>query len=233
MKSTAEILREGPPLLKLGPKPEATANGLREVRLVSMELENFKGRRKGAYNFSGRSAAVYGANEAGKTTLADAWAWLLTGKDSAGATDAAIKTLDANGEAIHNIDHAVLATVEVDGEAVTLARTLVEKWTRRRGSHTAEFTGHATTYEIDGVPMPEKDWSARIADLLAPADLLPLLTDPAHFAAKLHWQQRRKLLLEVCGDLTDAEVIAGDADLARLPGILGKRALDEYRAIAA
>jgi predicted metal-dependent peptidase len=34
------------------------------------------------------------------------------------------------------------------------------------------------------------------------------------------WQDRRRVLLDVCGDITDAEVIAATHDLRELPAIL-------------
>src|SRR5690606_1947956 len=47
----------------------------------------------------------------------------------------------------------------------------------------------------------------------------------------LHWQDRRKLLLEVCGDVTDEEVIASDPQLKDLPQILQGRSLEDHRKV--
>ncbi len=60
-----------------------------------------------------------------------------------------------------------------------------------------------------------------------------LLTNPRYFNDMLHWQKRREILLEVCGDITDADVIASDKDLAGLPEILGSRSLDDHRKVIA
>jgi chaperonin cofactor prefoldin len=59
--------------------------------------------------------------------------------------------------------------------------------------------------------------------------LLRILTDPLYFAAKLPWQERRRILLELCGELSDAELIATDARLAELPALLTGRSLEEFR----
>src|SRR5690606_35424969 len=66
---------------------------------------------------------------------------------------------------------------------------------------------------------------------IADEKLFRLLTDPTYFNTHLHWQERRRLLLEVCGDVTDADVIASDPALAELPAILGGRSLEDHRKV--
>ena len=56
-----------------------------EIKLNSLILENFKGISYFELNVDGKNASVYGTNASGKTTLADAYFWLLFGKDSNGA----------------------------------------------------------------------------------------------------------------------------------------------------
>lgn len=40
-----------------------------------------------------------------------------------------------------------------------------EKWTKKRGSATAEFAGHTTDYFVDGVPVQKKEYDAKIAEI--------------------------------------------------------------------
>src|SRR5690606_27174175 len=110
-------------------------------------------------------------------------------------------------------------------------RTYKEVWTKKRGSPTAEFTGHETLHHIDGVPVTKGEYTAKVAEIADEATWR-LLSDPSAFQA-LHWQERRRTLLEICGDLEDADVIASDTSLADLPGILGKRSIDEHRKVVA
>ncbi len=44
----------------------------------------------------------------------------------------------------------------------------------------------------------------------------------------MKWADRRTLLLEICGDISDADVIAGDKELAPLIEILKKADGSEY-----
>ena len=47
----------------------------------------------------------------------------------------------------------------------------------------------------------------------------------------MHWQSRRKTLLEVCGDVSDEDVIKSNGKLAKLPAILGKRKLEDHKKV--
>lgn len=200
-----------------------------QIRLNDLRLENFKGIRDFTLSPQGQDVSIHGANGTGKTTLADAVAWLLFDKDTRDRKDFGIKTLDAAGMEIPAIDHTVGATLEIDGRLLVLAKTLKEKWTKKRRGPQKTLTGHTTEHAIDGVPIQKKDWDQRMADLIN-EEIFKLVTSPGHFNS-LHWEQRRKILLDVCGDISDTEVIASSGDLADLPDILGNRTLDETRAV--
>lgn len=200
------------------------------VSLVSLTLTHFKGLQQLTLEAAGQDVLILGANGSGKTTLADAWLWVLFGKDSANHKDFAIKTLGPDGVPIHNLSHEVEAVLEVDGQSITLKKAFSEKWSRKRGAATAEFTGHTTQCYVDGVPVSEKDYASRMA-AIADEAIFRLLTSPTYFNESLHWQERRRTLLDVCGDLTDEEVIASDRELARLPAILQGRRLEDHRKV--
>lgn len=204
----------------------------RDLRLLKLTLRNFKGLRHFELAPAGGDVSVFGDNATGKTTLADAWFWLLFGKDSSNRKDFEIKTLDERGQPIHHLDHEVEGVLEVDGRQITLKKVYREKWTKKRGSATAEFTGHTVDHFVDGVPVQQKEYQERVAALID-EDTFRLLTDPRFFNEQLHWQERRKILLQVCGDVSDAEVIASSDALAELPEILGHRTIEEHRKVIA
>lgn len=201
------------------------------MRLISLKLRNFKGIREFTLKANGSDVTIFGDNGAGKTTIVDAWTWLLFDKDSHNRTDFEIKTLDESGSPIHNLEHEVEAELELpDGRRVVLRKVYKEKWTKRRGAARAEFTGHTTDYYVDGVPTKKADYDSLIASI-ADEKLFRLLTDPTYFNVHLHWQERRRILLEVCGDVTEEDVIASDSALAELPKILNGRSIDDLRKI--
>lgn len=203
------------------------------MKLIRLELRNFKGVRDFVLSPEGGDISVCGDNATGKTTLADAFMWLLFDKDSANRKDFDIKTLDAAGRPISGLEHEVAATLEDErGERVTLRKAFCEKWTKKRGSATKEFTGHETQHHLDGVPVTQAEYRARVA-AIADEDTFRLLTDPLQFPERLHWQKRREILLAVCGDVPDADVIRSDRELADLPAILGNRSIEDERRVVA
>jgi DNA repair exonuclease SbcCD ATPase subunit len=201
------------------------------MKILNLTLRNFKGIRHFNLDTQGNNLNVFGDNSTGKTTLADAFMWLLFNKDSQNRKDFEIKTLGPDGEPEHGLEHTVEAILELeDGSQLALKKVYMEKWQKKRGSATAEFTGHTTDYFIDGVPAQKKEYDARIAEI-ADENIFRLLTDPRYFNEVLHWQKRRELLLEVCGDVSDAEVIASKKELSKLADILGNRTIEQHRKV--
>jgi DNA repair exonuclease SbcCD ATPase subunit len=201
------------------------------MKLNSLKLQNFKGIRQFELDAQGQDIDILGDNASGKTTLADAFMWLLFAKDSANRKDFEIKTLGPDGEPEHGLDHSVEAILELeDGRHLALKKVFKEKWTKKRGSATAEFTGHTTDYCLDGVPVKKKEYDEKITEI-ADENIFRLLTDPRYFNEILHWQKRRELLLEVCGDVSDEEVINSKSDLNKLSEMLGNRTIEQHRKV--
>jgi len=200
------------------------------MRLISLKLKNFKGIKSLELVANGEDLRIFGDNATGKTTILDAFTWLLFDKDSQNKADFAIKTLDKDGEPIHHLDHEVEGVFEVDGDTVELRKVYREKWVKKRGSATEEFSGHETDHFIDGVPVKKNEYTQKVAEI-APEAQFKLLTSPTYFNEQMHWQDRRKTLLEVCGDVSDEDVIKSNGKLAKLPAILGKRKLEDHRKV--
>lgn len=205
---------------------------MKQISLLRLSLRNFKGIRDFTMDTMGGNVSVYGDNAVGKTTLFDAFTWLLFDKDSANRKDFEIKTLDKDGKVLHGLEHEVEGTLLVDGRTITLRKVFSEKWTKKRGSAKAEFTGHTTDYFIDGVPVKQKEYKDRVDEIVS-EHVFKLLTSPTFFNEQLKWQDRRKILLEVCGSVSDDEVIASNEELAMLPAILGGRSIDDHRKVIA
>lgn len=198
---------------------------------MNLKLRNFKGIKSFKLNANGEDIKVYGDNATGKTTVFDAFVWLLFGKDSQNSTQFEIKTL-RDGKPIHKLDHEVEATLFVDNRELTLKKVFKEKWTKQRGSASESFSGHTTDYYIDGVPSKKKEYDDKISEIVD-EEIFKLLTNPSFFNEQLKWQDRRKTLLEIAGDVTDEEVIASNDSLAKLTEILGNRSIGDHKKVIA
>ncbi|NTV60596.1 MAG: AAA family ATPase [Chlorobiaceae bacterium] len=200
------------------------------IILQRLTLKHFKGVEDFTLDAKGQSITVYGRNGSGKTTLADALTWLLTGKDTQGQADFSIKTIDQKGEGLHMLEHSVEAEFSFEQEGIwrslTLKKVFAEKYTKRKGSRGDEFTGHETTHFVNSVPKSQKEYLLAV-NSICPDEVFRLITSITYFNS-LHWQKRRALLLDVCGDVSDADVIASKETLSNLTELLDGLSLSDY-----
>ena len=200
------------------------------MKLTKLELLNFKGLKAFTINFNG-DVIIRGDNATGKTTVFDSVCWLLFGKDSLDRADFEIKTLD-RGEPVHKVNHEVTGTFTLDeGGTVELKRVYREKYSSPRGGEVT-MTGHTTDYFVDGVPKKEKEYK-EIVNSLVDENIFKLITNPLYFNETYSWQNRRKLLLEMCGDISDEDVIAEYSELKALTDILSGHSVDDHRKVVA
>lgn len=200
---------------------------MKQIRIDHLKLTNFKGVKDFELIVNGEDIRVYGDNATGKTTLFDAFLWLLFDKDSQNKKDFGIKTL-VNGKAKHMIDHEVECGLTVDNSTLTLRKVFREKWTQKRGSITKEFSGHETDYFIDGTPLKKGEFNKRI-ETIVEEEIFKLLTSPSYFNEQVKWQDRRKILLSISGEVSNMEIFKSNDELKGLELILKGKTMDDFR----
>lgn len=205
---------------------------MNKLTLTRLSVKSFKGIPFFAMTIDGLNTAIFGDNATGKTTLFDSFVYLLFDKDSQNKKDFSLKTLDSSGKERHGLEHEVEAEFNFNGKSLTLRKVFQEKWIKKRGSATSEFTGHTTDYYVDGVPVKKGEYQKNIESIVN-EDIFKLLTSPSYFNEQVKWQDRRKILLEICGDISDEEVISGNQSLSVLPTILQGRTIENHRKIIA
>lgn len=203
------------------------------MKLIRLTLSNFKGQKELVLNLEGADTNIFADNGVGKTTIVDAFFWLLFGKDSQNSADFEIKTRSKDGEVLHGLSHEVTAVLETgDGKRIELQRCYKEDYVQKRGNLGAEFKGHETTFWINGVPVQKKEYQAFIEEICPPKHFR-ILTDPTYFSSGLHWQDRRRILMDLIGDVSDSEIIDMTPELFPLTQILGDRTIDAHRKVLA
>lgn len=205
---------------------------MKEIKLMNLTLKNFKGIKDFAIDVNGNDASIYGDNATGKTTLYDAFLWLLFNKDSQNRTKFSIKTITPDGKEMNNMENEVEATFLVDGLELTLKKVHFENWARAKSAPEATFKGNRNKYFINDVPTPEGQYNAAIKSLID-EDVFKLLTSPTYFNEQLKWENRRKTLLDITGDLSDEEVISANKKLQELTGVLKGRKIEDHKLIIA
>ena len=177
-----------------------------------MHVENFKGLRLYDIEFDPVHTSIIGANGTGKTTLHDAYLWLLTGTDSGGSSAFYVQPLDGDGVTIDHLNTAVSCVMSLDGADHTLKRTFEQKWTRKRGTKEDVLCGNTNGYFIDGVPMKAGEYSLAVAKMLTDADNFSLLSSVYAFE-RLDTKAKRAKLIEMAGVMPD---IMNGTDYPRL-----------------
>ena len=178
---------------------------MKRITLLSMDIQNFKGCTGRTIDFADKTK-ICGANATGKTTIFDAFTFLLFNRDSLGSADFDIRPLDADGKMIDNIEISVKARISVDDEEFELKKVQKQKWVKKRGTDSREFQGNVNEFEINGYPKSQKEFKEFISEIVD-EDVFNLITNPAAFNS-LPWKKQRDILMKFVGDFTD-EQIAG------------------------
>lgn len=200
-----------------------------QIKLKSLKLENFKGIKNLEIDFKEDVTNILADNGKGKTTIFDAYTWLLWDKDSLNRKDFSIKPYDKDGKEIHNLESMVEGTLEFDDEEIALKKIYKEIWTKKRGSTQAEFTGHTTDYYMNSVPVKKKEYTDRLATVIDEENF-NLLSNPIYFNQILDKNKRRSIVLGLIEDIGKDEVLKENEDLKKLP--LDKYTIDEIKAMA-
>lgn len=176
---------------------------MKQIKLLSMHIQNFKGCKDRTIEF-GEKTRISGANATGKTTIFDAFTWLLFGKDSLGSSDFDIRPLDADGKMADRIEISVESKISVDGNEYELKKVQKQKWVEKRGTGTTGLQGNINEFEINGYPKRQKEFKDFIAGIID-EDIFTLITNPTAFNS-LPWKKQRETLMKFIGTFSDVEI---------------------------
>lgn len=200
-----------------------------KMMLKSLHLENFKGSKLLDVNFTEKTK-IKGQNASGKTTVFDAFTWLLFNKNSAGEEKFNVRPLDKDGNRIDNVEIKVVAVLYVDGKEVTLSKVQKQNWVKKRGTDTVTLQGNVNSFEIDDYPKSEADFKAYVSGLAQSEDMFKMLTNPQYFSS-MKWKDQRDILMRLATDVSDVELAKTDAKYAPLiPELEKAPSTDDIRA---
>lgn len=174
-----------------------------KITIKSIHIENFKGIKMLDVTFSGKTK-ISGQNAVGKTTIFDAFTWLLFNKNSSGEEKFNVRPLN-EGIQVDNVEIKVSAILDVDGKEVELSKTQKQNWVKKRGTDTAVLQGNVNSFEIDGYPKSEADFKAYVSELAQSEDMFKMLTNPQYFSS-LKWKDQRDILMKLTTEVSDVEL---------------------------
>lgn len=178
-----------------------------KMTLKALNIEHFKGIKRFGITPNGANLSVTGRNKLGKTTIYDAFLWLLFGKNSAGETKFTIKPTNEPTET----ENVVEAQFTVDGKPLLLKKVYASKYIKTTG----EYKGSELEYYINGVPKKKNEYEAAIAEIID-EEQFKLLTNPKHFTEVLDWKKRREILFSLAETKSDSELAAENPEFGSI-----------------
>ena len=194
---------------------------MKTVKLKSMRIQNFGSIKDLSIDF-GEKTLISGRNEVGKTTINDAYSWLLTNKLANGSQADGIRPHDKNGIEDDNAVISVLAVLEIDGEEKEFLKEQRKEFTQKTG----KFKGNNNLYFINGVPKKEKEYKEYVEEKILKPDDLELCTN-ASVLLNMDTKKRRAVIFDMGLEITDVDVAATDVRFANIPKKLEDCTLDE------
>ena len=195
------------------------------MKLKSMAIENFKGCRGASVNFVDGVTHIDGENGSGKTTIADAWFWVMDDSDYKGHSKPDIRPEGA--------DDGVLTSVElvftVDGtKDITFKKMQKQKTSKPDAAGKVKVTT-TNTYTVNSVPKSNRDAFAYLEDLGFNKDHFMALSHPDSFLSgmsdKKQRTKMRDILFSMAENVTDLDVAKKNKD--SMPELL-RLLSDEY-----
>lgn len=175
---------------------------MKEVFLRNMTIDNFKGISHFEVDIDCLLTQIRGNNGTGKTSVYDAYLWLLTGKDSKGSESFKVQPVDQNNETIPKLTTTVSCRFTVDGIETVFKRCLSQKWSKPKGTDKEVLKGNSTDYFIDDVPVTATAFNAKIKDTFCDADKLRMISSVFQFFS-LPVKDARSLLVQMAGEMPD------------------------------
>ena len=200
---------------------------MKKLILKQIRLLNFKGAADVTIDFKDGMTSIYGMNGTGKTTVFDAFTWLLFGKDSKDRKKFDLKTYDSKGKIIPQIPHEVSAILILNGQEINLCRRFTEKWVKPKGKAEKRFEGNEEERLYNDVPCNLKEWNEKIGAICS-EESFKFITSPTYFTSQ-HPDTQRAMLFRMAGDISDEDIAKGNKDFEKLLKDLTGKTMDEYK----
>lgn len=190
------------------------------IKLVSLELMNFKGAQHLKLNADSSDVNIYGKNGAGKTTIYDAFTWCLFHKDSREKTEFDFEPQGNEVDELAGI--SVSLTLNVDGKN----RKFTKELNKRKNVKSNSIVKEPAYYVDDLKLKTKKAYDEKVAELID-NDKFKYLTNGNYFMENLKPAERREILFEYFGSKTDEEIIELNEELAPILKYLAESTLED------
>lgn len=173
---------------------------MKKILFKKLSLLNFCGIRQAEFEFGEYITIISGGNGLGKSTVFNSISYCLFGKNSKGlAFD--VKTYDKDHHIIKEIPHEVTLVLSVDGEEITLKRTLTDAWKGEQVTNTYK-------YFVNGEVTTAGDFKKAV-DNIFPEVTFRLCSSATEFTSR-PWAEQRNFLSSLVPSVTAEAVTQGE-----------------------
>lgn len=179
------------------------------VKFLKLKIENFKSIESMEFDF-GDVTKITGANETGKTTIADAIEWVFTGKNSLGNSTFNIVPVGFDG-----VSPSVELKISIGGKGSGInKRATLKRVHKIKIGRDKKSTGtYQTECYVNGLKYTQRDFGKWIEDNICDPEIFKLLHDVKYFTESIKtngretsWEARRRILTDICGLNIDFDI---------------------------
>lgn len=173
---------------------------MKTIKLKKLTLQDWRAQNK-EVKFTDNTEII-GYNKSGKSSVYNAFLWLLTGCDAEDRMN--YNLFDNTIEQTHDTSKiaSVEGVFEIDGIEYTFKRTAEIGWMRKKGRDEYERKGSDNyKFYVDQIERNASDYKKTIEELFAPIEKLKIMLNLQYFL-RLDWKEMRKNLQDLVGDIT-------------------------------
>lgn len=199
------------------------------IILNKIHMENFKIFQNKEIVFSFLTK-IFAQNYRGKSSIVDAFFWVLFGKSSTGNSEGKNyhPRRQVDGVDIDRVPAIVELTLMVDEREIVIRKVQEQKWVRKRGNDFETYEGDSNSYFWNEVEVKESEHKKRVAEIID-EDLFKKITNP-HAFVTMKQDEQKKFLTEKVAQITDNDIFSlGGFEELRV--LTEKNTLEEIKAI--
>lgn len=176
---------------------------MKQVTIKKIMLENWRAQNR-VVEF-GQTNEIRGRNKEGKSSIMNAFLWLITGYDEMDRANYQIFDNTVEQTYDNAKPASVEAVLDIDGYEYTFKKTAKQGWSRPRGKSEYERKGTDDyTFYTDGIEVSATQYKSQIESLLAPIDKLKIMLNLRYFLM-LDWKEMRKKLEAMVGEIASSD----------------------------
>lgn len=188
---------------------------MKRIKLLSIRANNFKCFTEKVQAFDDGMNIIEGANGTGKTTLMNAYLWVLFGKDSFGKEQDKVRPHDVNGKDIDNVEIECECTFDIDGSQIALKKVQKQKWVKDRATGETILKGNENSFCINGIPKSQTEYKKFIEEMFLEEKTFLQCTNALNIM-NLDQKKKRETLMNLSGGVDTEEILASDSRFEEL-----------------